>query len=71
MLAEEEHEQEDDELDQLLEAQPKLQRELKPGTRIVSHNYDMGDWRPLRQLQIDDHKVYLWVIPEKTPTAVR
>jgi SAM-dependent methyltransferase len=54
-----------------LQLRPKLQRELKPGTRIVSHNYDMGDWRPLRQLQIDDHKVYLWVIPEKTPTAVR
>jgi ribosomal protein L11 methylase PrmA len=54
-----------------LQLRPKLQRELKPGTRIVSHNYDMGDWKPLRQLQIDDHKVYLWVIPEKSPTAVR
>lgn len=54
-----------------LRLRPKLQQELRPGTRIVSHNYDMGDWRPLKQLQIDDHTVYLWVIPEKTPTAVR
>jgi SAM-dependent methyltransferase len=53
-----------------LRLRPKLQQELRPGTRIVSHNYDMGDWRPLKQLQIDDHTVYLWVIPEKTPTAV-
>jgi basic amino acid/polyamine antiporter, APA family len=46
-----------------LRLRPKLERELQPGTRVVSHNYDMGDWKPVRQIQIGDHKVFLWVIP--------
>ena len=29
-----------------LRLRPKLLSDLKPGTRIVSHNYDMGDWVP-------------------------
>ena len=52
-----------------LRLRPKLQKELKPGTRVVSHNYDMGDWKPVKQAQIGEHVVYLWVIPPK-PTAV-
>jgi SAM-dependent methyltransferase len=40
---------------------PKLLRELRPGTRVVSHDFLMGDWRPDRQ--IEEHRVYLWVIP--------
>ena len=50
-----------------LRLRPKLLKELKPGTRVVSHNYDMGDWKPLKQTQVGDHMVYLWVIPEKSP----
>ncbi|MFN2386345.1 MAG: amino acid permease [Thermoanaerobaculia bacterium] len=52
-----------------LRLRPKLLKELKPGTRVVSHNYDMGDWKPLKQSQIGDHMVYLWVIPERLTTA--
>lgn len=51
-----------------LRLRPKLRKELRPGTRIVSHNYDMGDWKPSGQLRIRDHVVYLWIIPEK-PTS--
>ena len=35
-----------------LRLRPKLLKELKPGTRVVSHNYDMGDWKPLKQTQV-------------------
>lgn len=47
---------------------PKLLRELRPGARIVSHRFDMGDdWPPDRQLRVEvdgaEHAVYSWVIP--------
>ena len=48
-----------------LRLRPKLLRELRPGTRVVSHSFDMGDWRPVRVENIDDHKIYYWVIPGK------
>lgn len=57
-----------------LKLRPKLLRELRPGTRVVSHNYGMGDWKPVRTLEIKlpeggaDHVVHLWVVP---PRAAR
>jgi tRNA G37 N-methylase Trm5 len=44
---------------------PKLLNELKPGTRVVSHNYHMGDWKPEQTVQLEGHTVYFWTIPEK------
>jgi precorrin-6B methylase 2 len=45
---------------------PKLQSELKPGTRIVSHSFDMqGQWKPEKEVDVDGRKVYLWTVPEK------
>jgi len=44
---------------------PKLMKELKPGTRIVSHAFDMGDWKPEKELDVDGRKVYFWTIPKK------
>jgi predicted RNA methylase len=42
---------------------PKLVRELKSGTRIVSHVFNMGpEWPPERSLSVDRHPVYLWRI---------
>jgi hypothetical protein len=55
-----------------LRLRPKLLTELKPGTRVVSHNYDMGDWTPLKTLQVrvpEDHTIYYWVVP--TPGGSR
>jgi hypothetical protein len=43
---------------------PRLLRELKPGTRIVSHSFDMGDWKPDKEMVVDGARVYLWTIPE-------
>lgn len=48
---------------------PKLLSELRPGTRIVSHNYDMGDWKPEKTIRVNtpsgDHTVYYWVVPRR------
>ena len=52
-----------------LKLRPKLLAELKPGTRVVSHNYGMGDWEPKEVAEIEvegsTHYVYSWVVPEK------
>jgi SAM-dependent methyltransferase len=49
-----------------LKLRPKL-LELKPGTRIVSHAFDMGDWKPEKVVNVpgDEHErtVYFWVVP--------
>ncbi|HEV2763657.1 MAG TPA: class I SAM-dependent methyltransferase [Pyrinomonadaceae bacterium] len=51
-----------------LKLRPKLLKELKPGTRVVSHAFDMGDWKPLRVVEVNRPavwgKIFLWVIPE-------
>jgi ribosomal protein L11 methylase PrmA len=44
---------------------PKLMKELKPGTRIVSHAFDMGSWKPEKELDVDGRKVYFWTIPKR------
>jgi tRNA A58 N-methylase Trm61 len=45
---------------------PKLLSELKPGTRIVSHAFDMGDWKPVREMEVGGRTLYLWVVPERS-----
>ena len=45
---------------------PKLLAELKPGTRVVSHRFDMGDWTPEKKIKVDGRPVYLWRVPEKS-----
>jgi ubiquinone/menaquinone biosynthesis C-methylase UbiE len=45
---------------------PKLVRELKPGTRVVSHVFNMGpEWPPERTLMVDFSPVYLWTMAER------
>jgi tRNA G10 N-methylase Trm11 len=48
-----------------LKLRPKLLAELKPGTRIVSHAFDMGDWVPEKTLDVNGRKVYYWTIPAR------
>ncbi|MBW4506229.1 MAG: class I SAM-dependent methyltransferase [Scytonematopsis contorta HA4267-MV1] len=54
-----------------LKLRPKLLRELRPGTRIVSHAFDMGDWQPQQVQQVDGKTIYLWVVPENVPPNLR
>ena len=43
---------------------PKLFKELKPGTRVVSHAVSMGDaWPPEKTLDVNGRNVYFWTIP--------
>ena len=47
---------------------PKLLRELRPGTRVVSHDFGMGDWAPERGIEVPlarVHRVFLWRIPAR------
>jgi len=44
---------------------PKLLQELKVGTRIVSHQFDMGDWKPDKQISMDWRTVYLYTVTEQ------
>jgi SAM-dependent methyltransferase len=57
---------------------PKLLRDLRPGTRIVSNTFDMGDWPAAKEVTVGDpdeaghpfsHKLYLWIIPPANGTA--
>ncbi|BAY88273.1 MULTISPECIES: SAM-dependent methyltransferase [unclassified Tolypothrix] len=54
-----------------LKLRPKLLQELKPGTRIVSHAFDMGDWKPQQVQQVDGKTIYLWVVPDNVPANLR
>jgi SAM-dependent methyltransferase len=51
---------------------PKLERELRPGTRIVSHWHDMGTWVPERTVEVAPARgrkrpVYLWTVGKAPP----
>lgn len=53
---------------------PKLLADLKPGTRVVSNTFEMGDWKPEKEARLNDEdheysylssKFFLWTIPPK------
>lgn len=54
---------------------PQLFKQLKPGTRIVSHDFDMGEWKPDKVLQVKgptrEHTLYYWVVPQQPPSNLR
>ncbi len=58
-----------------LKLRPKLLADLKPGTRIVSNTFDMGDWQPAKELNLGDsdsddnyfsRKLFMWIVPERS-----
>lgn len=57
-----------------LELRSKLLRELEPGTRIVSHDFDMGEWQPEQVINVQSdtrqHTLYYWVVPEEIPDNI-
>ena len=46
-----------------LELRPKVLRDMWPGTRIVSHAFDMGDWKPDHRESVIGRTVHLWIVP--------
>jgi hypothetical protein len=45
-----------------LKLRPTLWK-LKPGTRIVSHEFDLGDWKPERTVKVGSRSVHFWRVP--------
>src|SRR5690606_34701877 len=50
-----------------MKLRPRILR-MKPGTRVISHNYDMGDWKPeqTKKVKVPNgtaHTIYLWRVP--------
>ncbi len=43
---------------------PKLLSDLKPGSRIVSHAFGMGDWPPEQTEDVDGRMIYMWTVPQ-------
>ncbi|MGA9624004.1 MAG: class I SAM-dependent methyltransferase [Bryobacteraceae bacterium] len=56
-----------------LKLRPKLLADLKPGTRVVSNTFDMGDWKPEKEFTVGNpdeesylsHHLFLWIIPAR------
>lgn len=50
-----------------VQLRPKLLSDLKPGSRVVSHAFGMGDWKPDRTILVNDggrpRSIYYWVVP--------
>src|ERR1700730_10486768 len=56
-----------------LRLRPKLLRDPRPGTRIVSNTFNMGDWKPDKEMNVGDaseetfsHRLYLWIVPQRS-----
>jgi SAM-dependent methyltransferase len=60
-----------------LKLRPKLLKDLKPGTRIVSNTFDMGDWKADKEVTVPEtneqtylsRKLFLWTVPARTAAA--
>lgn len=48
-----------------LRLRPRLLRELKTGTRIVSHSFDMAEWKPDQKIEFNGKTLYLWEVTEQ------
>lgn len=56
-----------------LKLRPRLIAQLRPGTRVVSNTFDMGDWKADQEARVDDsdeetglsQRLFLWVVPER------
>ncbi|MBX9759833.1 MAG: methyltransferase domain-containing protein [Beijerinckiaceae bacterium] len=48
-----------------MKLRPKIWSDMKPGSRVVSHAFDMGDWAPEQKVTVDGRTVYLWTVPPR------
>jgi hypothetical protein len=48
-----------------LKLRPRLLQDLAPGTRVLSHEYDMGLWKPQITRQVGTHTIYFWTVPAR------
>jgi SAM-dependent methyltransferase len=47
---------------------PKLMKELTPGTRVVSHAFDLGSWKPQQRVTVSDRPIFLWTVAAPAAT---
>ena len=48
-----------------LRLRPRILAQMRPGARVVSHDFDMGDWRPDQRQRIGTATIYLWIVPAR------
>ncbi|HEY0012095.1 MAG TPA: class I SAM-dependent methyltransferase [Allosphingosinicella sp.] len=48
-----------------LRLRPRILAEMQPGARVVSHAFDMGDWRPDAAGRVGGSRIYLWIVPAR------
>jgi len=48
-----------------LRLRPRILETMRPGSRVVSHAFDMGEWQPDARETIDGRKLYLWIVPAR------
>jgi SAM-dependent methyltransferase len=48
-----------------LRLRPRILAEMRPGTRVLSHDFDMGDWRWDQRQRVDNATIYLWTVPAR------
>ena len=54
-----------------LRLRPMLFEQLDPGTRVVSHSFDMNGWEPDSTVTVDGDVLYLWTIPDEIPAHLQ
>lgn len=54
-----------------LKLRPMLFEQLEPGTRVVSHSFDMNGWAPDSTTTVNGDVLYLWTIPEEVPAHLQ
>lgn len=48
-----------------LRLRPRILSEMRPGARVVSHAFDMGDWQPDDEVRVGGAHAYLWIVPAR------
>jgi SAM-dependent methyltransferase len=54
-----------------LKLRPLLFEQLRPGTPVVSHGFDMDEWEPEKTDMVDGNRIYRWTIPDQVPPHLR
>jgi SAM-dependent methyltransferase len=44
---------------------PVILKEMRPGTRVVSHAFNMGPWEPVHSESLDGRSIYMWIVPAR------
>jgi len=47
-----------------MQLKPRILAEMRPGSRVVSHTFDLGDWKPDHSEMVDNRQIYMWVVPK-------